>query len=52
MLLMGEAPHRWKHQRHFLPRDHSGDPATLPTCCGPWHNGSDHFLTFYLCPEY
>jgi hypothetical protein len=49
MLLLGEAPHRWKSQRHFLPRDHHDDPATLPTCCGPWHNGSGHFLTFYLC---
>ncbi len=31
-----------------------GDPAivTIPTCCGPWHNGAGHFVTFYLCPEY
>ena len=51
ILCMGEAPSRWTHPRHFPPL---GDPAiaTIPTCCGPWHNGAGHFVTFYLCPEY
>jgi hypothetical protein len=51
ILCMGEAPSRWTRPRHFPPL---GDPAiaTIPTCCGPWHNGAGHFVTFYLCPEY
>ena len=52
ILLQGEAPHRWKTQRHFTSRDPSGNPAAIPTCCGPWHNGANHFLTFYLCQDY
>ena len=24
----------------------------IPTCCGPWHNGSSHCVTFYLCHGY
>ena len=42
ILLQGEVPHRWKNQRHFSPRDSSGNPAAIPTCCGPWNNGSDN----------
>ena len=51
ILCMGEAPSRWTRPHHFPPQ---GDPdaATIPTCCGPWHNGADHFVTFYMCPEY
>ena len=52
MLYLGEAPQRWKCQQHFLPRDSYGDLLEIPTCCGPWHNGSDQFVTFYLCQEY
>ena len=52
MFYLGEAPQRWKHHHHFLPRDSYQDPHTIPTCCGPWHNGADHFVTFYLCKEY
>jgi len=52
MLLLGEAPQRWRREHHFLPRDSYREPLGIPTCCGPWHNGSDHFVTFYLCQEY
>ena len=52
MLLLGEAPQRWKREHRFLPRDSYRDPLGIPTCCGPWHNGSDHFVTFYMCKEY
>ncbi len=31
ILLQGEAPHRWKTQRHFNSRDPSGNPAAIPT---------------------
>jgi len=50
--LLGGAPQRWKREHHFLHRDSYWDPLGIPTCCGPWHNGSDHFVTFYLCQEY
>ena len=51
MLRLGEAPFRWTRPHHFPPM---GDPtaATIPTCCGPWHDGADHFVAFYMCPEY
>ena len=52
MFYMGEAPHLWTRQRHFLSRDSYGDPLGIPTCCGPWHNGSNHFVTFYMYQEY
>ena len=26
--------------------------TTIPTCCGPWHSGTWHFVTCYPCPEY
>ena len=52
MSLLGEALKRWKCEHHFLSRDSYRDPLGIPTCCGPWHNGSGHFVTFYLCQEY
>jgi hypothetical protein len=52
MLLLGEAPQRWKREHHFLPRDSYRDLLGIPTCCGPCHNGSDQFVTFYLSQEY
>ena len=52
MLYLGEASQRWTRHHHFLPRDSYQNPHTIPTCCGPWHNGAVHFVTFYLCQEY
>ncbi len=52
MLLYGSTPTGWKRVAHFLPRASYEDPTQIPTCCGPWHNGAKHFVTFYLCPEY
>jgi hypothetical protein len=51
ILCSREAPALWTRSYHFPP---IGDPtlATLLTCCGPWHNGAGHFVTFYMCPEY
>ena len=52
MLLYGRKPTRWRRAPHFLPRASYEDPTQIPTCCGPWHKGANHFVTFYLCPEY
>ncbi len=52
MLSLGEAPHRLTRSKHFAPRDSYMEPTTIPTCCGPWHNGAGHFVTFYLCQDY
>jgi len=52
MFLLGEAPQRWTRDHHFLPRYSYRDPLGISTCCGPLHNGSDHFVTVYLCQEY
>ena len=52
MFYLGEAPQRWKRHHDFLSRDSYQDPHMIPTCCGPWHNGADHIVTFYLCHEY
>jgi len=48
IICLGEAPTRCTRARHFPP---PGDPThtSIPTCCGPWHNGEGHFVTFYLC---
>jgi len=50
MLCLGEAPHWWTRSLYFDTRASYEDPSALPTLCGPWHNCSDHFITFYLCP--
>ena len=52
MFYLGEAPQRWKRDHHFLPRDSYQDPQKIPTYCVPWHDGADHFLTFYMCQEH
>ena len=52
MIYLGEAPQRWKREQHILPRNSYRDPLGIPTCCGPWHNGSDHAVTLYMCQEY
>jgi len=52
MLCLGEPPHRWKQPIHFKPLDSYADPSTIPTCCGPWHNGADNFVTLYMCQDY
>ena len=49
MLSLGVAPQRWKSELHFFPRDSYRDPLGIFTCCGPWHNGLGHFVTFYVC---
>jgi hypothetical protein len=51
ILCIGESPTSWTRARHFPP---PGEPthASIPTCCGPWHNRSRHFLTFYMCQKY
>ena len=52
MLYLGEAPRRWTRPRNFSARASYEDPCVIPTCCSPWHNGSNHVVSFYLCPEY
>ena len=50
ILCIGEATTRWTRARQFLAL---GDPthATVPICCGPWHNGARYFVTlYYVCP--
>ena len=51
ILCLGEAPTRLNRARHFPP---PGEPThtSIPTCCGPRHNGRGHFITFYLCQCY
>ncbi len=51
MLRTGEAPTRRTHSRHFLERE-EGHQLHIPTVCGVWNNGQNHFLTFYLCADY
>ncbi len=48
ILVLGEAPARWTHSRHF-PEGDSLQPLSIPTACGPWHDGAGHFLTLYVC---
>jgi len=52
MFCLWEAPQRWTRSRHFSTRASYEELSGLPLCCGPWHNGSNHFVPFYLCPEY
>ena len=52
LLTRGDTPTRWRRQRHFHDADTDVTPARIPTCCGPWHNGADHFVTMYICPDY
>jgi hypothetical protein len=52
MMCLGEALHRWKQPRHIEPRDSYANPSTILTCCGPWHNGADHFVPLYKCQDY
>ena len=51
LLITGEVPTRWSRAHHFLDRD-GGTQTHIPTTCGAWHNGHNHFLTFYLCADY
>jgi hypothetical protein len=51
MLVTGEAPTRWSHPRHFSDRE-GGTQTHIPTTCGAWYNGHNHFVTFYLCADY
>ena len=51
ILCLGEAPTRWTRSHHFPP-SRVPTHATIPICCGPWHNGAGHFVTLYMCPEY
>ena len=51
MFYLGETPQRWKRERHFRPRDSYQDPQKIPTCCGPWHDGADHFVAFHMCQD-
>ncbi len=51
LLRTGHAPTRWSRSRHFT--DPSGDIHTrIPTACGAWYNGDQHFVTFYICADY
>ena len=52
MLCLKEAPRRWTRTRHFSARASYEDPSAIPICCGPWHNGAGHFVTFYISPDY
>jgi hypothetical protein len=51
ILCLGEAPTTWTRARQF---SQTGDLTHMyiPTCCGPWHKGAGHFVTFYLCQDY
>jgi len=51
ILVLGEAPARWTHSRHF-PEGGSLQPLSIPTACGPWHDGAGGFLTLYICKDY
>jgi len=51
ILCRGEAPTRWTRS-HYFPPPGDTTPATIPICCGPWHSGTGHFVTFYICQEY
>jgi hypothetical protein len=51
ILCIGEALTRWTRARHFPP-PREPTHASILTCCGPWHNGSGHFVTFNMCQEY
>jgi hypothetical protein len=49
-LFMGEAPSRWTRMRYFPDTD-SAHQLSIPTACGPWHDGAGHFLTLYICND-
>jgi len=51
MLVTGEVPTPWSHPRHFSDRE-GGNLTHIPTACGAWYNGQNHFVTFYLCADY
>ena len=50
ILKFGNPPAAWR--RHFGPDRAYTGPLDLPCLLGVWHNGSDHFVVFYLCPKY
>jgi len=50
-LFLGEVPTRWTRPRHFSDAD-GAQQLTIPTACGPWHDGAGHFLTPYICNDY
>ncbi len=52
MFNLGDTPSRWKRQRHFHAVGPGDARTTIPTCCGPWHNGAGHFVTAYICQDY
>jgi len=51
MLVTGEAPTRWSRPHHFSDPE-GGHQIHIPTACGAWNNGHNHFVTFYLCADY
>jgi hypothetical protein len=51
MLTTGEAPTRWSRPRHFSDPE-GGHRVDIPTACGAWYSGNNHFGTFYHCADY
>jgi hypothetical protein len=45
-------PSSWTSQRHFGPTKPHLGPLRALSLCGVWHNGADHFVVFYMCPEF
>ena len=52
MLLRGTPPTTWTSRHHFGPTHAHIGPLHAPFLCGVWHNGHDHFVVFYICPDY
>ena len=50
-LVLRESPSRWTRARHF-PEADTAEQLSIPTTCGPWHDGAGHFLTLYICKDY
>jgi len=51
ILIMGEALTKWTRIRHFSNPEGFWTPH-IHTAFGPWHDGAEQFLTFYLCKDY
>ena len=52
ILTNGLPPSTWTSPRHFGPTQRYLGPLHAPSLCGAWHSGANHFVVFYLCPEF
>ena len=46
----GKPPNDWNLTRSFNPQ--TPGPLHMPYFCGIRHNGTNHFVVYYICPEF